>query len=153
MVSFIGDHTVKIDTKGRISFPSALLKQLPSDSSDRFVIKKDVYEKCLIIYSMEEWDRQTDIIRAKTNAFNPKHATFLREFFKGTAELRLDGNNRVLIPSRLLEYAEIRKDVYLLGQDKKIELWAKEIYEQKEVSADELANLAQEIMGGELPEL
>jgi DNA-binding transcriptional regulator/RsmH inhibitor MraZ len=58
-----------------------------------------------------------------------------------------------LIPSRLLEYAEIRKDVYLLGQDKKIELWAKEIYEQKEVSADELANLAQEIMGGELPEL
>jgi MraZ protein len=87
MVSFIGDHTVKIDTKAGISFPSALLKQLPSDSSDRFVIKKDVYEKCLIIYSMEEWDRQTDIIRAKTNAFNPKHATFLREFFKGTAEL------------------------------------------------------------------
>jgi len=153
MMSFIGDHLVKIDSKGRISFPSALLKQLPTESSDRFVIKKDVYEKCLIIYSIEEWERQTSVIRAKTNAFNPKHATFLREFYKGTAELRLDSNNRVLIPSRLLEYAEIKKDVYMLGQDKKIELWSKEMYDQKSIGADDLAKLAQEIMGGELPEL
>jgi len=153
MTSFIGDHTVKIDSKGRISFPSALLKQLPAESSDKFVIKTDVYEKCLIIYSMEEWDRQTNIIRAKTNAFNPKHATFLREFYKGTAELRLDSNNRVLIPSRLLEYAQIEKDIYMLGQDKKIELWAKELFDKNKVSAKELAELAEEIMGGELPEL
>ncbi len=153
MTSFIGDHTVKIDSKGRISFPSAFLKQMPLGSSEKFVIKTDIYEKCLIIYTSEEWNRQTKIIRAKTNTFNPKHATFLREFYKGTAELKLDSNNRILIPSRLLEYAEISKDVYMLGQDKKIELWAKDKYEIEELSADKLAKLAEEIMGGDLPEL
>ena len=153
MTSFIGDYNIKIDSKGRISFPSSFLKQMPAGSSERFVIKTDVYEKCLIIYTLEEWERQTDIIRSKTNTFNPKHATFLREFYKGTAELKLDSNNRILIPSRLLDYANISKDVYMLGQDKKIELWAVENYENKELSADELAKLAEEIMGGELPKL
>lgn len=153
MTSFIGDYTVKIDSKGRISFPSAFLKQMPTGSSEKFVVKTDVYEKCLIIYTLEEWDRQTKIIRAKTNTFNPKHATFLREFYKGTAELKLDSNNRILIPSRLLEYAEINKDVYMLAQDKRIELWATENYKIKELSPDELAKLAEEIMGGDLPDL
>ena len=153
MTSFIGDYTVKIDSKGRISFPSAFLKQMPIGSSEKFVVKTDVYEKCLIIYTLEEWDRQTKIIRAKTNTFNPKHATFLREFYKGTAELKLDSNNRILIPSRLLEYAEINKDVYMLAQDKRIELWATGNYKSKELGPDELAKLAEEIMGGDLPDL
>ena len=153
MTNFVGDHIVKIDSKGRISFPSSFLKQMSFESSEKFVIKTDIYEKCLILYTFEEWDRQTKIVRAKTNSFNPKHATFLREFYKGSAELKLDSNNRILIPSRLLEYAEIGKEIYMLGQDKKIELWAKDIYKSKELSADELAKLAEEIMGGELPEL
>ena len=80
MTNFVGDHIVKIDSKGRISFPSSFLKQMPFESSEKFVIKTDIYEKCLILYAFEEWDRQTKIIRAKTNSFNPKHATFLREF-------------------------------------------------------------------------
>lgn len=153
MTSFLGGHTVKIDSKGRVSFPSAFLKQMPPGSSEKFVVKINIYEKSLIIYTSEEWDRQTKIIRAKTNTFNPKHATFLREFYKGTAELKPDSNNRILIPSRLLEYAEISKDVYMLGQDNKIELWSKENYESKKLSPEEFAKLAEEIMGGELPEL
>lgn len=153
MASFIGDYTAKIDAKGRVSIPSAILRQMPENSVEKFVVKTDVYEKCLILYTMEEWERQTELIRAKTNSFNPKHATFLREFYKGTAELKLDSNNRILIPGRLLKYAEIDKDIYLLGQDRKIELWAKEIYERDEMSPENLASLAEEIMGGELPEL
>ena len=105
MTSFIGDYTAKIDTKGRVSFPSAFLKQMPVSSAEKFVVKTDVYEKCLIIYTGEEWERQTKLIKDKTNSFNPKHAAFLREFFKGTAELKLDSNNRILIPGRLLKYA------------------------------------------------
>lgn len=153
VASFIGDYTAKIDTKGRVSFPSSFIKQMPVSSAEKFVIKTDVYEKCLIIFTIEEWERQTKLIREKTNSFNPKHATFLREFYKGTAELKLDSNSRILIPGRLLKYAEIDKDIYLLGQDKKIEVWSKELYEDKELSPEDLAKLAEEIMGGELPEL
>ena len=153
MTSFLGNHTVKIDSKGRVSFPSAFLKQMSEESSDKFVVKTNIYEKSLIIYTQKEWNRQTEIIRAKTNTFNPKHAIFLREFYKGKAELRLDSNNRILIPSSLLKYAEIDKEVYMVGQDKKIEVWKKDNYNSKELSPVELAELAEEIMGGDLPEL
>ncbi len=153
MYSFIGDYTAKIDAKGRLSFPSAFLKQMPETADDKFVIKTDIYEKCLILYTSEEWERQMKLITAKTNSFNPKHALFIREFYKGTAELKLDSNFRILIPSRLLEYAQIDKDIYLLGQNKKIEIWSKLNYESKQLRPQDLAKLAEEIMGGELPEL
>jgi MraZ protein len=153
MTCFIGDFTAKMDVKGRLSFPSAFLKQMSENTNDRFVIKTDIYEKCLILYSAEEWDRQMKLITTKTNAFNPKHAVFVREFYKGTAELKLDSSLRLLIPSRLLDYAEIDKDVYLLGQNKRIEIWSKFNYEAKQLSPQDLAKLAEEIMGGELPEL
>ena len=125
---------------------------MPEGTSDKFVIKTDVYEKCLIIYTIDEWERQIKIIRAKTNSFNPKHAAFLREYYRGTAELKLDSNNRVLIPSRLLEYAEINKDVFMLARDSRIELWANE-NKTEQLSPEELAKLAKEVMGGELLDL
>lgn len=152
MASFIGDYSGKIDAKGRIVFPSAFVKQLPEKSQDKFVLKQDIYEKCLIIYTMEEWERQVDLIRAKLNLYNKEHSQFLRQFYKGTVEVSLDANNRLLIPSRLLEYAEIDKDMYFSGQDRKIEIWSKEKYESKEDEVFDFANLAQKVMGGDLPQ-
>ncbi len=153
MSGFIGEHTSKIDAKGRITFPSALLKQMPENQNQKMVIKADIYKRCLILYAMDEWERQTELIQSKTNSFNPKHAVFIREFYKGTAEVKLDANNRILIPGKLVEYAQINKDVYLFGQNKKIEIWAKEKYDEERLDPDEFAELAKEIMGGELPQL
>lgn len=153
MSGFIGEHTSKTDAKGRITFPSALLKQMPDNQNQKMVLKADIYKKCLILYSMDEWERQVRLIQSKTNSFNPKHAVFIREFYKGTAEVKLDANNRILIPGKLIEYAEINKDVYLFGQSSKIEIWAKEKYEEERLDPDEFAELAKEIMGGELPQL
>ncbi|MCF6365765.1 MAG: protein mraZ [Bacteroidales bacterium] len=153
MANFIGDFTAKIDSKGRVNFPSAYIKQMSESSEKKFVIKKDIYDKCLIIYTSDEWDRQTSIINKKTNPYNKKHSAFLREFYRGTAELKLDSNNRILIPSRLLEEINIKKDIKLLAQNQKIELWAIEEYEKVAMEANDFANLAEEIMGGDLPEL
>ncbi|NPA67963.1 MAG: division/cell wall cluster transcriptional repressor MraZ [Chlorobi bacterium] len=151
MTGLIGEHTAKVDSKGRINFPSAFIRQLPEGAADKMVLKADIYKKCLILYTMEEWNRQTDIIKARTNSFNPKHAAFIRGFFKGTAEVKVDTGNRILIPANLADYAEIRKDVYLLGQDSKIEIWAKEVYDKEQISPEDFAKLAEEIMGGDLP--
>jgi MraZ protein len=75
----------------------------------------------------------------------------MREFFKGTAEIQLDGNNRMLIPRRLLDWAEIMDgDVILAGQDGKIEIWDKNKYEKRTVSEDDFASLAENILGGSL---
>ena len=148
MTSFIGDYTGKIDTKGRIVVPSVFKRQLPVDLEKKFVIKKDIFEKCLILYTADEWNRQNNILRERINpAFNRQHSKFLREFYRGTHEVSLDANNRILIPARLLEYAEINKEVSFSGQDKRIEIWARDKYEIGAQAPEDFAELAEEIMG------
>ena len=153
MTSFIGDYTGKVDAKGRVVLPASLKKQMLADGVDKFVIKRDIFEKCLILYTSEEWERQNSIIRAKINPYNKKHKIFLREFYRNSSEVQLDSNNRILLPADLIQYAEISKDVYFSGQDRKIEIWAKDKYQAIEESPEDFAQLAEEIMGGENPEL
>ncbi|MFO7656235.1 MAG: division/cell wall cluster transcriptional repressor MraZ [Bacteroidales bacterium] len=148
MTNFIGDHTCKLDSKGRVLLPSAFKKQMSPDNQDSFVIKKDIFAKCLVLYPIEEWNRQNDIIRAKTNPYNREHNQFLRTFYKGTAEISLDGNNRLLIPKRLLDEIEAENDIVLAGQFNKIELWPKDTYNKIISGDDEFASLAEKILGG-----
>ena len=67
MITFIGEYTCKVDAKGRIMLPSAFKKQLPATALEKFVAKRDVFEKCLVMYPIEEWERQNRIIRKNTN--------------------------------------------------------------------------------------
>jgi len=151
MSTFIGDYPCKADAKGRIMLPSAFKKQMSSASQDKFVVKKDIFEKCLVLFPLDEWERQVKILRSRINLYNRKHNQFLREFYKGTAELLLDANNRMLVPRRLLDWAGIIDgDVILAGQDGKIEIWDKNKYENRSVGEDEFASLAEKILGGQL---
>jgi MraZ protein len=152
MITFIGDYTVRLDSKGRLSFPAAFKKQSRQVVQDGFVLKRDLFEKCLIMYPMEEWERQNRIIRARTNPYNKEHARFLRMFFSGTAEVSLDANNRMLIPKRLLEYASIGDEVVMAGQSGKIEIWASDKYGIVSATGDEFAAMAEKILGGTFDE-
>ena len=147
MSTFIGEYNCKVDNKGRILFPSALKKQMKPEMQDRFVIKKDIFDRCLVLYTMEEWDRQNELIRSRLNPYNKEHNVFLRNFYRGAAEIVLDGNNRMLIPRRLLEAAGIGKTAVLAGMDSKIEIWAEDTYSAAGASEDEFAVLAEKIMG------
>jgi MraZ protein len=77
---------------------------------------------------------------------------FLRNFFKGTAELTLDSNNRMLIPKRLLDIIGAERDVVLAGEDGRIEIWAASVYDTIGMAADDFANLAEKLLGGSLNE-
>jgi MraZ protein len=148
MYSFIGDYSCKIDPKGRLLLPSAFKKQMPADARDSFVVKKDIYENCLILYTIDEWERQNEILRQKLNPYNKEHSNFLRAYYKGSAEIMIDSSNRLLIPKRLLDSVGIGKDVFLSGQDKKIEIWSKELYEHSGIKEEEFSYLAEKILGG-----
>jgi MraZ protein len=125
---------------------------MPSDARDQFVVRKDIFENCLVLYSIEDWDRQLEKIRGRINPYNREHNKFLRNFFKGTAELTLDANNRMLVPKRMLEIIGADRDVVLAGQDGRIEIWAADAYDKIDMSAEDFANLAEKLMGGTLNE-
>jgi MraZ protein len=150
MASFIGEISCKLDPKGRILFPAAFKKQLSATANDKFVIKKDIFESCLVLYPFDEWERQVEIIRNKLNPFNKDHNTFLRGFFRGTAELELDANTRILIPKRLLDDIGSDKELIIIGLDTKLEIWSKEEYDaQTQTDEENFANLAQTILGND----
>lgn len=152
MITFIGDYTVRLDSKGRLSFPAAFKKQIREAVQEGFVLKRDVFENCLIMYPMEEWEKQNKVIRARTNPYNKEHARFLRMFFSGTAEVSLDASNRMLIPKRLLDYARVKDEVVLAGQSGKIEIWASDLYGKVSVADDGFASMAEKILGGSFDE-
>jgi MraZ protein len=148
MATFIGDYTCKVDVKGRIILPMAFKKQMPADAQDHFVVRKDIFDNCLVLYAIEDWNRQLEKIRKKLNPYNREQNMFLRNFFKGTAELSLDNNNRILVPKRLMEMIGAERDVVLAGQDGKIEIWAAENYEKVDMTAEDFARLAEKYLGG-----
>ena len=152
MATFIGDITCKVDAKGRIMLPSTFKKQMPKEAQDTFVVKKDIFENCLVLFPLDEWERQNRIIRSKINPYKKEHNKFLRNFYRGAAELVLDSSNRILIPRRLLEQVGISREVVLAGQDGKIEIWPEDLYGRMGEDEQTFASLAEKIMGEDLKE-
>ncbi len=147
---FVGECNGKLDSKGRVIFPSQLKRQVPDEEqSAAFVLKRDIYEKCLVLYPMSEWNRQTGMLKKRLNPFNRKHAEFLREFYRGTAEVYLDNNGRLLIPKVLLDYIGGEKELVFAGQEGKVEIWDKDAYAKKKMDNDSFAELADDILGGD----
>jgi MraZ protein len=148
MATFLGDYMCKVDVKGRIILPMAFKKQMPADAQDHFVVRKDIFEDCLVLYSIEDWNIQLEKIRKRINPYNREHNMFLRNFFKGTAELSLDNNNRLLIPKRLMDLIGAERDVVLAGQDGRIEIWSGSVYDTIGMAPRDFADLAEKLMGG-----
>ncbi len=147
MITFTGDYPCRLDDKGRVLLPSAFIKQMAAGIQERFVLKKDIFESCLVLYPMVEWERQTQILRQSTNPYNREHNQFLRGFFKGMADLSLDASNRLLIPKRLLEEIGADREIIMAGQLGRIEIWARDAYDNIESGGETIANLAEKIMG------
>ena len=146
MSHFLGEFDCKLDAKGRMMVPAGLKKQLPGAETEGLVINRG-FEKHLVIYTRKEWDKIVDDLN-KLNQYEKKTREFIRYFTRGASELSLDSANRVLLPKQLLEYAGIGAEVILSCQFNKIEVWAKDAYDQAlDNEPENFANLAEEVMG------
>ena len=145
MCTFIGDYTGKMDNKCRVVVPASFRKQMMAAGLSVFVLRRSVFEKCIDTYPIDEWERMLAGIRAKLNLFNAKHVAFMREFCRGTLEVEMDANGRILLPRRLLDEVGIDKEMIFAGQDKMIQLWDVEEYDRVAVTSEELSDLAEEI--------
>lgn len=147
MLQLIGEFECKLDAKGRLAVPSSLKRQLPDVEREGLVVNRG-FEKNLVVYTREEWDKQAAKI-SRLNTFNAKNRAFIRQFMRGATTLTLDAAGRVLLPKVLLEYANIQGEVVLACQFDRIEVWAKTTYdEMMNDGADmDFSALAQEVMG------
>jgi MraZ protein len=149
MKHFIGTYECKADIKGRIMLPAALKKQLSYSIKDGFVIKRAVFNPCLELYPLREWDSLIEKINT-LNRFVKKNNDFIRRFTAGVKLLDIDGTGRVLIPKNLINHAKINREVVVSSAVNILEIWDKNLYENSidEVTID-FASLAEQVMGDE----
>ncbi len=145
----IGTYECKIDVKGRLLIPSAFKKQLAPVIPRGFVLKRAVFQNCLELYPLAQWEELIKKVNS-LNRFKKKNNDFIRRFTAGVKFIELDGNGRLLIPKDLIEFSNINRDVTLSTSVNIIEIWDKSSYEKAIAdSRDDFAQLAEEVMGGD----
>ena len=125
---FRGQFTYSIDSKGRIAIPARLRKHVTAEANDTFVMTRGL-SNCIDIYPLDEWQRIEEKL-LQLNSFQPDDARFIRMFVQFASEDVMDGQSRILIPSTLITYAKIEKEVLILGALKKIEVWNPKVYDE-----------------------
>ncbi|MCF6347841.1 MAG: division/cell wall cluster transcriptional repressor MraZ [Flavobacteriaceae bacterium] len=149
MVNLIGTYECKADSKGRLMMPSQLKKQLNSVLEEGFVLKRAVFQPCLELYPMSEWNMLMQKVN-KLNRFVKKNNDFIRRFTAGVKMVELDASGRLLIPKDLHSFAGISKEIVLSSAVNIVEIWDKDNYEKAIDDATvDFAQLAEDVMGND----
>ena len=146
---FLGNIEAKTDTKGRAFLPAAFRKVLQMNSEERLVLRKDVFQSCLVLYPESVWNEQMDQMRARLNRWNRQHQQVFRQFVSEVELLTLDGNGRFLIPKRYQRMAEIEQDIKFVGMGDTIEIWSNKKAEEQQMKPDDFESALEELMGSE----
>lgn len=147
MNSLIGTYECKADAKGRLMLPVALKKQLLPVLQDGFVLKRAVFQPCIELYPMGEWNRMMDKVN-KLNRFKKKNNDFIRLFTAGVKIIEVDATGRLNIPKDLQLFADISKQIVMASAINIVEIWDKDRYEQAiNTATSDFAELAEEVMG------
>jgi len=147
VLNLIGTYECKIDAKGRLMMPQAFKKQLAPVLQDGFVLKRAVFQKCLELYPMAEWNALSQKVN-KLNRFNKKNDEFIRRFNAGVKLVEMDGSGRILISKDLHAFAQTKKEIVVNAAINVLEIWDKELYEKAiDEAALDFADLAEEVMG------
>ncbi|MCT4590348.1 MAG: division/cell wall cluster transcriptional repressor MraZ [Carboxylicivirga sp.] len=149
MITFIGDFVCKPDAKGRVVLPSLFKKEMSGAGQSSFVVRKDLFEHCLVLIPQDEWQKEVQLLENKLSSFRQKDKRLKRALYRSTAEVNLDGNGRFLVPKRLMEMVDVNGEVVLLGVGSTVELWSKQRFEEDDLSGEELGELAEELLGGD----
>ena len=147
MKTLIGTYECKVDTKGRLMLPAAIKKQLAPMLQNGFVLKRAVFQPCLELYPMAEWDVLMQKMN-KLNRFKKKNNDFIRRFTAGVKVVEVDTAGRLLVPKDLMTFANISKDIVVSSAINIVEIWDKQNYEQAiDDAANDFADLAEDVMG------
>jgi len=124
---FRGINAVNIDAKGRIAIPMRYRGRLQEEAHGRLVATIDTEERCLLLYPLPVWEEIERKIGA-LSSFDPRTRRIQRLLIGHATEEELDSNGRLLLPQILREYAGLTKEILLIGQGKKIEIWNKDAW-------------------------
>ncbi|MTI87132.1 MAG: division/cell wall cluster transcriptional repressor MraZ [Balneolaceae bacterium] len=135
MPSFKGQYEHSVDAKGRVAFPAKMRKSLNPSAQERFTIVRG-QEKCLYLYPENEWENVEKKL-SRINNFTKKGRLAKRNFLRYAEDLSLDKQNRLALPSSLMEYADISEKAVFVGLSEYIEVWDPRVLAEMDENLDE----------------
>jgi MraZ protein len=127
---FRGANSINLDSKGRIAVPAKYRQGIVESTSSHMIITCDPYDNCLLIFPLEHWGNTETYLQSLSNS-KPLHRRLKRIMLAHATEVDMDANGRLLIPSVLRERAQLQKEVMLIGDVKKFQLWDEALWHKQ----------------------
>lgn len=143
---FLGNIEAKTDAKGRAFLPAVFRKVLQASGEESLVLRKDVFQPCLVLYPQSVWNEQMDILRRRLNRWNARQQLIFRQFVADVETTSLDGNGRLLIPKRYMKMANIEQNIKFIGMGDTIEIWSNSADNLTFMEPDEFSSALEAIM-------
>ena len=144
---FLGNIEAKTDSKGRVFLPAVFRKVLQAASEESLVLRKDVFQPCLVLYPESVWNEQMDKMRRSLNRWNREQQEIYRQFVSDVELVTLDSNGRFLIPKRYLKMADIEQGIKFIGMGDTIEIWSTAKTEKPFMDPDDFGKALEDVMG------
>jgi len=144
---FVGTIEAKVDEKGRVFLPAVFRRVFDASVRDRLILRKDVFEDCLVLYPESVWYERMDQLHARLSVWNRSQQQLFRQFVTDVEWLSLDSGGRVLVPKRYLRMAGIGRNVTFIGMDNTIEMWATEKMGGGQALSTAFGESLQQLMG------
>ena len=146
---FLGNIEAKTDAKGRAFLPAIFRKVLQASGEENLVLRKDVFQKCLVLYPESVWNGRLDMLKNQLRPWKPTHQQMFRQFVSEAEVVNLDGNGRFLISKRLQKTADIEQDIQFIGMDDTIEIWTPQNLKLTLKSEEDFGNEFEQIMNSD----
>lgn len=146
MLQFLGNIEAKIDAKARLFVPASFRKILQSSDQNTLILRKDLFQNCLILYPLVVWEEEVAKLRSRLNRWDMEQQALFRQFVVDAERLEMDTNGRILIPKRYCQMVGIITDVRFLGVDNTIEIWTNDALDKTLIPAEEFSARIQALM-------
>lgn len=148
-MQFLGSIDAKIDAKMRVFVPANFRKVLQTSNQSVLILRKDIFQNCLVLYPEIVWEAEITKLRARLSRWDKFEQQLFRQFVVDTERLELDANGRILIPKRSLQMIGANSEIQFLGVDNTIEIWGKDQLSDSLIATEDFAIEIQRIMRGE----
>jgi len=142
---FMGEYHPVLDEKGRVAIPARLRKAFGENAVINKLIITYGFDKCIMAFREEDWKEFVEKKLTPLSQSDPRNRMIMRRLFGGAYECDLDKQGRMLIPGHLLEDANLKNDITILGLYNRIEIWSSEIYRDHKPDGEALNIFASDL--------
>lgn len=127
---FRGTSAITLDSKNRLTIPTKYRDELLSDCEGKMVCTVDIQHACLLLYPLPEWE-EIELKLCNLSSMNPQERLLQQVLLGNASDCEMDKNGRLLISGPLAKHANLEKNIRLVGQLRKFEIWSEEAWESQ----------------------